>query len=99
MTQIYYVTLKIVVCFILGVILKRTGVTDTRAEKSISDILIKAVLPFMILASSQYVYDDEMVKSMIAVACYAAISYLSSSSSFKEESSCSILLILLSISF
>ena len=76
MTQIYYVTLKIVVCFILGVILKRTGVTDTRAEKSISDILIKAVLPFMILASSQYVYDDEMVKSMIAVACYAAISYL-----------------------
>ena len=45
MNQIYIVTLKIVVCFIVGVILKRTGVTDSRAERSISEMLIKAVLP------------------------------------------------------
>ena len=76
MTQIYYVTLKIVVCFIVGVILKRTGVTDSRAERSISDVLIKAILPFMILSSSQYVFNYELVKGMIAVACYAGVSYL-----------------------
>ena len=76
MNQIYIVTLKIVVCFIVGVILKRSGVTDSRAERSISDVLIKAVLPFMILSSSQYVFNYELVKGMIAVACYAGISYL-----------------------
>ncbi len=76
MTQIYYVTLKIVACFIIGVILKRTGVIDARAEKSISDILIKAILPFMILSSSQYVYTNELLWAMVGVACYAGIFYL-----------------------
>ena len=76
MTQIYYVTIKIVVCFIIGVILKRTGVTDSRAERSISDILIKAILPFMILSCSQYRFNEELVKGIIAVACYAGVFYL-----------------------
>jgi len=75
MTRVYYVFLKLAVCFILGVVLSKTRVIDTRAEKGLSDLLIKAFLPFMIISSSQYRYKDVVFLGMFAVIIFAVLYY------------------------
>ena len=54
MVQVYIVFFKIFVFLALGFVLNKTKVIDGNAEKALSKILLKAVLPFMILNSSQH---------------------------------------------
>ena len=75
MSQIYIVFFKIFVCIALGFVLNKTRVIDRRTEKTLSDILLKAVFPFTIISSSQYVYSVAAVKGIIAVAVFAAVYY------------------------
>ncbi|MCQ2482512.1 MAG: AEC family transporter [Clostridia bacterium] len=60
---------------LLGFILRKTRVIDERIQKGLSEILLKAVLPFSILMSSNIEYSYDFVKAMIAVAAAAACYY------------------------
>lgn len=61
---------------ILGFVLRKTRVIDDRIQKGLSEILLKAVLPFSILMSSNVEYSYDFVKAMIAVAAAALCYYL-----------------------
>ncbi len=74
MIQVYIVFFKIFVFLALGFVLNKTKVIDQQAEKALSKILLTAVLPFMILNSSQHTYSNEAVNGMIILAA-AAIGY------------------------
>ena len=59
MVQVYIVFFKIFVFLALGFALNKIKVIDAAAEKALSKVLLTAVLPFMILNSSQYTYSSE----------------------------------------
>jgi len=68
MIQVYIVFFKIFVFLALGFVLNKTKVIDGNAEKALSKILLTAVLPFMILNSSQHTYSHEAVNGMVTCA-------------------------------
>lgn len=61
---------------ILGFVLRKKRIIDDRIQKGLSEILLKAVLPFSILMSSNVEYSYDFVKAMIAVAAASACYYL-----------------------
>ena len=75
MNQIYIVLFQILVCCSIGFILRKNRVIDERTEKTLTEILLQAVLPFSIIASSQYRFSLELVKGMLAVALFATLYY------------------------
>ena len=75
MVQVYYVFFQIFVCFILGFVLNKTRVLDMRGEKVMTEILLKAVLPFMIISSSQTKFSFEELKGMGAMFAFGAAYY------------------------
>ena len=75
MVQVYYVFFQIFVCFILGFVLNKTRVLDMRGEKVMTEILLKAVLPFMIISSSQTNFSFEERKAMGAMFAFGAAYY------------------------
>ncbi len=70
MIQVYIVFFKIFVFLALGFVLNKTKVIDGNAEKALSKILLTAVLPFMILNSSQHTYSHEAVNGMVTCAAF-----------------------------
>lgn len=70
MVQVYIVFFKIFVFLALGFALNKTKVIDTAAEKALSKVLLTAVLPFMILNSSQHTYSSEAVTGMVTCAAF-----------------------------
>ena len=77
MVQIYIMMFQIFVCGVVGFFLRKQRVIDERTEKSLTEILLQAVLPFSIIASSQYMYSAELVKGMLGVALAATLYYCS----------------------
>ncbi len=75
MIQLYYALFQIIVCGVLGFVLRKSRVIDERTEKSLTEILLQAVLPFSIIASSQFTYSMELVEGMADVALSSAIYY------------------------
>ena len=75
MVQEYIVFFKIFVFLALGFVLNKTKVIDANAEKALSKILLTAVLPFMILNSSQHTYSNEAVNGMITCAAFGIAYY------------------------
>ncbi|MBR2524458.1 MAG: AEC family transporter, partial [Clostridiales bacterium] len=75
MIQLYYALFQIIVCGVLGFVLRKSRVIDERTEKSLTEILLQAVLPFSIIASSQFTYSMELVEGMADVAMASAIYY------------------------
>ena len=75
MIQVYIVFFKIFVFLALGFVLNKTKVIDANAEKALSKILLTAVLPFMILNSSQHTYSNEAVNGMITCAAFGVAYY------------------------
>lgn len=67
MNALYLVFIKIVVAVALGFILRKIKVIDEHMQKGLSDMLVKAFLPFSILASANYEKSPSMGKSMLAV--------------------------------
>ena len=80
MIQVYIVFFKIFVFLGLGFVLNKTKVIDGNAEKALSKVLLTAVLPFMILNSSQHTYSGEAVTGMVTCAvfgiCYYALTLI-----------------------
>jgi len=76
MNQLYVIFFQMAVCIILGFALRKARVIDERSEKTMSEILSKAILPFSILASSQYQYSREVARGMAAVAIVSGMYYL-----------------------
>ncbi|HAW16156.1 MAG TPA: AEC family transporter [Clostridiales bacterium] len=76
MKELYILFFQMAVMILLGVILRKKRIIDERTQGTLSDILLKAVLPFTIISSSQFTYSGEMVRSMAAVACCSAIYYV-----------------------
>ncbi len=76
MVQVLIVFFKMVVTVLLGLFLRKKRVIDERTQGSLSDILLRAVLPFTIISSSQHEYSMDTVKSIIAVAGAAILYYL-----------------------
>lgn len=74
MIQVYIVFAKIFIFLALGFILNKTKVIDPVAEKALSKFLLTAVLPFMILNSSQYTYSLDAVHGML-VAAFVGLCY------------------------
>lgn len=75
MVQVYYVFFQLLVGFILGFGLNKARVLDMRGEKIMTEILLKAVLPFMIISSSQTNFSFEELKGMVAMFAFAAAYY------------------------
>ena len=75
MIQIYLTLFQIVVCGVLGFVLRKQRVIDERTEKTLTEILLQAVLPFSIIASSQYYFSTELVQGMAGVALAATLYY------------------------
>ena len=71
MIQVYIVFFKIFIFLVLGFVLNKTKVINSTSERALSDILLKAVLPFMILNSSQHTYSADAVNGMITCAAVA----------------------------
>ena len=64
------------VVLFLGFILTRKKVISDTGRRTLTDLLLKAVLPFTIISSSQYAYSDGMMRSIVAVAAGAMLYYL-----------------------
>ena len=75
MVQVYIVFFKLLICFVLGYVLNRTHVLDMRGEKILGEILLKAVLPFMIISSSQTKFSFDELRAMAAMFAFAAAYY------------------------
>ncbi len=60
----------------LGFILRKTGIIDARMQKGLSDMLLMAILPFSILASSNYEKTPEVTEGMQIVLVAALVYYL-----------------------
>ena len=75
MVQVYIVFFKLFICFVLGFVLNKTHVLDMRGEKILGEILLKAVLPFMIISSSQTRFSIEELRGMGAMFAFATAYY------------------------
>ena len=71
MIQVYIVFFKIFIFLLLGFALNKSKIIGSSGEKALSDILLKAVLPFMIINSSQHTYSTDAVNGMITCAAFA----------------------------
>lgn len=76
MFTLFGVFIQMALLIFLGFVLRKKRVIDDRIQKGLSDILLKAVLPFNILYSSQNQYSDLLIKAMIAVAGASLCYYL-----------------------
>lgn len=76
MNVLFLVFLKIVVAVALGFFLRKNRVIDERMQKGLSDILLKAILPFSILASSNYERSSDVARGMVAVLIAACVYYI-----------------------
>lgn len=65
-----------IVTLFMGVILRRSRILDERTTMKLSEMLLKAILPFTIIASSQYPLTEEFRLSIGMVAAFAAVYYL-----------------------
>nr|AHF25299.1 auxin Efflux Carrier [uncultured bacterium Contig1757] len=74
MDALFLVFIKIVVAVTLGFILRKTGIIDARMQKGLSDMLLLAILPFSILASSNYEKTPEVTEGM-QIVLVAALAY------------------------
>lgn len=72
MLQIYIAFFKIFIYISLGLILNKCRVIDRRAEIAMSNVLLKAVLPFTILGASQVTFSYEVLQGIFAVGGFAA---------------------------
>ena len=88
MVQVYIVFFKIFVFLLLGFALNKSKVIGSTGERALSDILLKAVLPVMIINSSQHTYSTDAVNGMIACAAiaigYYAVSLIALRLSWKK---------------
>ena len=64
------------VVLLIGFTLGKKKVIDDRGRKVLNDLLLRAVLPFSIISSSQYEFSLDMVRSIGAVAVGAGLYYL-----------------------
>ena len=76
MSQLYVVFFEMAVVLLIGFVLAKKKVIDDRGRKVLNDLLLKAVLPFSIISSSQYQFSFDMVRSICAVALGASLYYL-----------------------
>lgn len=67
MNELLKVFLKIAIGVLTGFFLRRNRVIDERTQGNLCNLLMMAVLPLAILASSQYEYSAEMARSILAV--------------------------------
>ena len=74
MDALLLVFIKIVVAVTLGFILRKTRIIDARMQKGLSDMLLLAILPFSILASSNYEKTPEVTEGM-QIVLVAALAY------------------------
>ena len=72
---LFLVFLKIVVAVAIGFLLRKHRVLDERMQKGLSDMLLRAILPFSILASANYPKSDDVFRGMIAAFIAAVIYY------------------------
>ena len=75
MQQVYIVFFKLFICFGLGFVLNKSRVLDMRGEKIMAEILLKAVLPFMIISSSQTSFSFDELRGMAAMFAFATAYY------------------------
>ncbi|MBP5493401.1 MAG: AEC family transporter [Clostridiales bacterium] len=75
MNTLFLVFLKIVVAVAIGFLLRKHRVLDERMQKGLSDMLLRAILPFSILASANYPKSDDVFRGMIAAFIAAVIYY------------------------
>ena len=76
MSQLYIVFFEMAIVLLLGFVLTRKKVIDDRGRMVLNDLLLKAVLPFSIISSSQYSFSMDMLRSIGAVAVGAGLYYL-----------------------
>lgn len=75
MNALYVVFIKIVVAVLLGFILRKCKVINEEMQKGLSDMLVKAFLPFSILASANYEKSPDLGRAMLAVLVGGLIFY------------------------
>jgi len=74
--ELYIIFFEMAIVLLLGFFLTKKKVIDDRGRMVLNDLLLKAVLPFSILSSSQYQYSADMLRSIGAVALGSGIYYL-----------------------
>ncbi|MCQ2532481.1 MAG: AEC family transporter [Saccharofermentans sp.] len=75
-TLLIKVFIQMAVCIVVGFSLRKSRVIDERTHNALSDVLLRAVLPFTIIASSQYEYSANIARSIVAVALGATAYYV-----------------------
>ena len=75
MTAVLKVFVQMTILVFMGIILRRSRIMDERTTLKMSEILLKAVLPFTIISSSQYPLTDEFSTAIAIVAGYAVVYY------------------------
>ncbi|MEA5014966.1 MAG: AEC family transporter [Candidatus Limiplasma sp.] len=65
---------KITVMVLLSFVLKKTGIIDARMQKGLSELLMRALLPFSVLASANSEFSAELAGNL-AVAAVVSIAY------------------------
>ena len=64
MRELYKVFFEMAVTILVGFILRKRRIVDERTQSTMTEILLRAVLPFTIISSSQYEYSNEMLKAI-----------------------------------
>lgn len=75
MNVLLEVFIKILVAVTLGFCLRKYRVLDERMQKGLSDMLLKAILPFSIVASANYERTSELARGMLAMFAASVIYY------------------------
>ncbi len=78
MRELYKVLFEMAVTILVGFVLRKRRMIDERTQSTMTEILLRAVLPFTILTSSQYEYSREMLRSIFAVGGAACAYFLCS---------------------
>ncbi|MBO4496424.1 MAG: AEC family transporter [Clostridiales bacterium] len=75
MNVLIEVFVKILVAVALGFFLRKNRVLDERMQKGLSDMLLKAILPFSIVASANYERSSDLAKGMMAMLVASMLYY------------------------
>ena len=75
MNELYVIFFEMAVVLVLGFYLTKQKIIDDRGRMVLNDLLLKAVLPFSIVSSSQYTYSLDMLRSIGAVALGSGVYY------------------------
>lgn len=75
-TAIIETVISLFIMILVGVYAGKTNIIDEKLNKGLTDVLIKIALPFMIVSSFIFTYEDNIKTNVIKTFYYSFIAYI-----------------------